>query len=93
MIGMRNESSNMKNPKLPIYMPKTKPDRMHALPKNALYTIQNLSNIVVFLWLKNGTGFWYYVSYSTKDYLVGYIWNGKHWTRREIHINLIVAYY
>jgi hypothetical protein len=74
-------------------MPKTKPERKHALTKNALETIQNLSDIVVFLWLKDGSGFWFYVSYSTKNYLVGYIWSGKHWVRREIHLKLIVAYY
>lgn len=90
---MMNQSSNRYNPKLPTNMPKTQPDRNHALHTNLLHTIQNLSDIVVFLWLKNGSGFWYYVSYSQREYLIGYMWTGKMWTRKEIHIKFISAYY
>jgi hypothetical protein len=66
MIVMRNEISNIKNPKLPTHMPNSKPDRKHALSKNTLDTIKNLSDIVVYLWLKNGNSFWYYISYFQK---------------------------
>lgn len=93
MIVMRNEISNIKNPKLPTHMPNSKPDRKHALSKNTLDTIKNLSDIVVYLWLKNGNSFWYYISYFQKNYLVGYVWNGKYWTKREIHVKLVIGYY
>lgn len=93
MIVMRNERLYNKNPKLPVYMPKSKPERKHGLPPNTRNTLKNLNDIVVFLWLKNGSSFWYFISYSTNNHLVGYIWNGNFWEKREILLRFIVTYY
>lgn len=90
---MRKQSANLKKPNLPTYMPKINPERKHALPQNCFDTIHNLSHIVVFLWMKSGSGFWYYISYSTESQLVGYVWNGNCWTERAIKLTSVRAYY
>ena len=82
-----------KNAKLPVNLPKQKPDRNHALAQNTKHTIRNLSNVVIYLWLNNGTGFWYYISHATQNTILGYAWNGKQWVRREISLRMVWSYY
>ena len=76
-----------------MFVPKTKPDRKHALSKSSLHTIKNLNDVLVYIWLKNGNGFWYYISYSTKNSLIGYIWNGKNWTKKDLNLKFLMSYY
>lgn len=82
-----------RNPKLPPQAPKTRPERKHALPKENLYTIQNLCNVLVFLWLNNGNQFWFFIAYTKPNQLIGHAWNGSQWVNRTINLASVWSYY
>ena len=90
---MPNQYTITKKSHLPSAMPKRLNNPKHALLRNDLHTIMNLTNIVVYIWLKNGNGFWYYISYTQKNWLIGYIWNQKKWVSKTIDFNNIFSYY
>ena len=70
------------------------PPKSHCcLCGREIETIKNLNNLVIFLWLKNGKGFWYHVYYVNGDILVGYKLFNKKWHFQKIHIKNILSYY
>lgn len=90
-----NPSQPLKSLKisLPDTLAKNRPRLDHALKQSDLYTIRNLNSVVIYIWLKNGKNFWYYISHYSENYLVGYVLRQNNWLRQRIHYNLILAYY
>ena len=82
-----NKSDSLTN------LSKTHPKLKEALCQHDLYTIKNLTNVVVYIWLKNGASFWYYVSYFSGNNLVGYMLNQNIWSTLNINYNSILRYY
>lgn len=73
--------------------PRTTPTRRHALPREMTDTLQNLSNTLVYLWLREGRGFWYYLARQERGILRGYAWSGRRWLRRDLARTVIWSYY
>lgn len=82
-----------RNPKLPTQLPKTVPSRKHAISKDCLHTIQNLSDVLVFIWLNNGNQFWFFITYTRPNQLIGHAWNGSQWVNRTLSLQSIWSYY
>ncbi len=82
-----------RNPKLPAQAPKTIPARKHAMLPESLPTIQNLCNVLVFIWLNNGNQFWFFISYTRPNQLIGQAWNGSQWVNRTLSLPSIWSYY
>jgi hypothetical protein len=69
------------------------PKREHCLNNGQLENLKHLNDVVVFIWLKNGNGFWYYLHYANDNMLIGHILRGNWWYYRAIPQNAISSYY
>lgn len=61
--------------------------------KAYLYTIRNINDCIVYIWLKNGKEFWYFVKYVGNHVLSGYIKIKERWVYKPIKIRDICGYY
>lgn len=64
-----------------------------AVMENYLSTIVNLQDTVVFLRLKNGDSFWYYIDHVNSNVLYGYVKTDKGWYYEPINIESVASYY
>lgn len=71
----------------------TVPNRNAAIMQGDLYTIRNLREVVIYIWLTSGKEFWYHVKYCSASLLLGYIKDGDHWSYMPIKIDQVDAYY
>ncbi len=55
------------------YILRHTPKCCEELSKAYLHTICNINDCIVFIWLKNGNSFWYYIKYTKNNKLEGYI--------------------
>jgi len=78
---------------VPKCLLKNIPCREVALRQSDLYTIKNLREATVFIWLNNGKSFWYYVKYCTSSLLIGYVQDDIKWLYMPIKIASVEAYY
>jgi len=90
---MRTQNSNMQNHRPPAQPPKIKPERKHAIPQKMAPSVLNLSQVLVYIWLKNGNSFWYYIADCMDQRVIGYAWNGRQWSQQEIHLRMVWSYY
>lgn len=56
-------------------------------------TIANCINVVVFVWLTNGSGYWYYMKRTQGDLLIGYVLADNQWDYHPIEKRRILTYY
>ena len=61
--------------------------------KYYLHTIKNIKECMIFIWLKDGNSFWYYVKHVKNNTLEGYANRKNKWIYIPISINSIEAYY
>lgn len=69
------------------------PKMTHCLLSRDLKTLKNLSNVVVFLWLANGKGFWYHLLYVKGDVLIGHALRGSFWRYTPVNRQQVLRYY
>lgn len=93
MRAMNVPNKDIKNHRPPAQPPKIKPERKHAIPQKMVPSVLNLTEVCVFLWLKNGKSFWCYITDCVDEHIIGYIWNGRQWSRQEIHLRMVWSYY
>lgn len=44
---------------------------------------------VIYIWHKNGTGFWAWIAEKNCMYINGYKWNGHNWVKFRMSLNSI----
>ncbi|MEA4966271.1 MAG: hypothetical protein VB055_10660 [Oscillospiraceae bacterium] len=69
------------------------PHPTHCLLRTDLYTIQNLSDCVVYLWLNSGRSFWYHLRYVRGRTLIGYMLADGWWRYMPLHSAQIHRYF
>lgn len=91
---VQNDLSHMYTLKnIPSSVLNNPPDEAHALKGKGISTVTNTSDTLIYLWMKNNTSFWYYVTYSCDTYLEGYYWLENKWAYTMIPISNVKAYY
>lgn len=78
---------------LPVRIPKEEPARRHALPRHMADSLLNLSGVLIYLWLQNGRGFWYYLDEVRGERVLGYAWTSQGWRRQAVAWCMIWSYY
>lgn len=69
------------------------PKAKHCLTGREIETVKNLATMVVFLWLKNGNGFWFHLHHVDGDILVGYRLVNNHWHFCPVRFTNILSYF
>ena len=90
---MQQNAGNFRPARLPAKPPMLKPERKHAIPQKMVGSIVNLAGVMVYLWLQNGQGFWFYIANTQRDRITGFAWMGQGWQRREVFLKVIWSYY
>ena len=70
-----------------------RPTRPHCLAEADVGTIVNCNNMVVFVWLTNGNGYWYFIKHVQGDTLIGYILVNSRWIYNPIPQKQVWIYY
>lgn len=90
---MNGQKLPLRDHRPPVQPPKIKPERKHAFPQKLAPSVLNLSEVLVYIWLKNGNSFWFYIADCIDERLIGYVWNGRQWNRQGIHLRMVWSYY
>ena len=69
------------------------PKEYHCCFTKDVETIKNLSNVIIYLLLTNGTYCWYYTENVRDDTLYGYKMNGDRWIYMPVNLRKIHSYY
>ncbi len=69
------------------------PNETQCLPKGMSDTIENLSDVIVYIRPKDGGGFWYYMNYFEKNKIYGYKMLRDRWIYYVIREENISSYY
>lgn len=69
------------------------PNENQCLSKDDVSTIKNLSDVIIFIRLKNGNHFWYHLKNINGNTIHGYKMNGNLWNYFMIDIRQISTYY
>lgn len=64
-----------------------------CLPHGHIRYIQNCTGTVIFLWLVNGSGFWFKYIKNDKRYLVGFLLRDGYWHSVRVDRMNILRYY
>lgn len=75
------------------YVLKNPPKINHCLPCREMHTIKNLGNMIVFLWLRDGSGFWYHIHHINGNMLAGHRLVQNQWRYSPVYIKNISHYY
>lgn len=91
---MRNPSKRKLFPKLPVRVPSHKPQKSWAKmglpPQNY---IGLLKDTLVYLWLRNGLEFWYYLAYYKNGKCFGFRWQSGDFQWFVVDRAMIVSCY
>jgi len=52
-------------------------------------TVKPCMNTCTYVWLKNGTTYWVWMSQTTQDSIYGYYWNGSQWAQFSLPLQQI----
>lgn len=69
------------------------PNKNQCLLEKDVSTIKNMSNVIAYIRLKNGYGFWYYLNNIHGNKIYGYKMNGNWWNYFMVDIRKISTYY
>lgn len=69
------------------------PKRPHCLAETDVDTIVNCVNMVVFVWLTNGNGYWYFIKSVQGGTLIGYVLTNNRWVYHPIEKKQVRIYY
>ncbi len=61
--------------------------------KADVQTIANCLNVIVFVWLTDGNGYWYYMKRTWGNLLIGYVLIHNRWNYHPIEKGRIVTYF
>ncbi|MBQ7549711.1 MAG: hypothetical protein IJT03_08415 [Clostridia bacterium] len=56
-------------------------------------TLRNLRDVIVFIFLKNGSGGWYYIKSVHGDRVEGYVLSEDMWNHMPISLSSVLRYY
>lgn len=70
-----------------------RPIRSHCLAKADVGTIVNCINMVVFVWMTNGNGYWYLIKSVHGGTLIGYMLINNRWVYNPIKKKQVWIYY
>ncbi len=79
--------------KMPARVPTFIPARQHGMPQHLAATVRNLKNVLIYVWLKNGRGFWFFLLRVEQGQLGGYIRVGQKWQFQRIPLGHMWSYY
>lgn len=69
------------------------PQKKHCLAQAELDNLKYQSDVIVYLWLINGRGFWYHIKSVKGNTLIGYSLNRGLWIYYPVNINNIYRYF
>jgi hypothetical protein len=69
------------------------PKAAHCLPPGDGQALRSLSGNIVFLWLKNGSGFWYQLRRAENGRLLGYALSGGWWRLQPVSLRRVYRYF
>jgi hypothetical protein len=69
------------------------PSKSECLLKKDVDTIRNLHDVIAFIWLTNGRGYWYHIKNVQNGTLYGYVLAGNRWNYAPVQFNAVLRYY
>gem|GEM_PF-1416968 len=69
------------------------PDYSRCLTSAEVHTVMNCIDVVVFVWLNNGSGYWYFIKDARGEALIGYVLVNNRWIFNPIEKRRILAYF
>ncbi len=70
-----------------------RPKCAHCLPRTEAPSIANCINVVVFVWLTDGNGYWYYTKGAQGEMLIGYVLVNSRWVYNPIEKKQVLTYF
>lgn len=77
----------------PRKVPDFTPNISHGIHKDLLHTLENLKNILCYIWTEHGVEFWIFPHQFTDEHIRCYGWHNDKWVDMYIPKEDIVAYY
>lgn len=69
------------------------PKNNRCLLPRELENLKNYTDVIVYLWLKAGRGYWYHILYAKDNVLTGYLLINGRWRYRPVPIRKISKYF
>ncbi|MDO5559636.1 MAG: hypothetical protein Q4F95_08575 [Oscillospiraceae bacterium] len=70
-----------------------KPKKTSCMQVRTLEDLKNCTGTLVFIWLKNNNGFWFYIHAVTGNTLYGYMMTLNMWRYSSVSIQHICSFY
>jgi len=70
-----------------------RPECSRCLLETDVSTIENCVNVVVFIWLNDGNGYWYFLKSRQGEMLNGYVLVNNRWIYNPIEKRRVLTYF
>ncbi len=84
------DHNNEYNETYDLRRPNFKPEFYHAITPT---TYSQMKDQMHYLWLKNGSEFWFYCAFYYDDILYGYYFDNNLWKKTSINTYMVKAVY
>ena len=79
--------------KLPSSLGESPPHFALGIKNNENSPIENLCGCIIYVWLKNKSGAWFFADTATYTCVLGHLWNGYKWVPYSLIKEDIIQYY